>query len=114
MVAKKPYVPARGDVVWVSFNPTRGHEQRGRRPALIISPRLYNAASGLALACPITSQIKGYPFEVKVTIHKKQSVVLVDQVRSIDWAERKTEKILAAPARVVRETQEYLKSLLFE
>lgn len=114
MVKKKKYAPERGDIVWVSFGPTRGHEQKGRRPALIVSPRSYNAAAGLALACPITSKSKGYPFEVAVVIRKKQSVVLVDQVRSIDWTERQVEKILAAPAHVVEETQEYLKKLLSE
>ena len=112
MVAR--YTPERGDVVWVTFDPTRGHEQRGRRPALIVSPRAYNAASGLAIVCPITSQIKGYPFEVSVTIQKKQSAVLVDQARSLDWKERGVEKIQSAPARVIEEAQEYLKRLLFE
>ena len=99
--------------MWVTFDPTRGHEQRGRRPALVISPRSYNAASGLAIVCPVTSQIKGYPFEVMVTIRKKQSAILVDQIRSLDWTERRTEKILSAPARVIEEVQEYLKKLVY-
>ena len=80
------YVPTRGDVVWINFDPQAGHEQKGRRPALIISHRDYNAQSGLALCCPITSRIKGYPFETPVTpgygIH---GVVLCDQVRNVDW-----------------------------
>ena len=112
MVTKKKYIPERGDVVWVSFDPVRGHEQRGRRPALIVSPRSYNSASGLALACPVTSHIKGYPFEVKVVIQKKESAVLVDQIRSIDWNERNVEKILTAPAHVVEETQERLEKII--
>ncbi len=112
MVAKKSYVPQRGDVIWVSLDPTRGHEQRGRRPALIVSSRSYNAASGLALACPVTSQTKGYPFEVKIILKKKKGAVLVDQIRSIDWNERKVEKILSAPTRVLEETQERLSKLI--
>ena len=114
MVAKKTYIPGRGDIVWLTFDPSLGHEQKGRRPALIVSPRSYNAASSLALACPITSRIKGYPFEVEVTIRKKPSAVLVDQIRSIDWKEREAEKLLAVPARVVSEVQEYLKKLVSE
>lgn len=113
MVAKKKYIPERGDIVWVSLNPTRGHEQRGRRPALVLSPRSYNAAAGLVLACPITSQVKGYPFEVKSTLRKIAGVVLVDQVRSLDWKERAVEKIATAPASTLEEVQELVKKLLF-
>ena len=114
MVAKKSYTPDRGDLVWLTFDPTRGHEQRGRRPALVVSPRSYNASSGLAIACPVTSQVKGYPFEVAVSIRKKQSVILVDQVRSVDWAQREAEKIMAAPAHVTEQVQAYLRKLVLE
>src|SRR3989344_6707725 len=93
MVARRGYIPNRGDIVWLDFSPVRGHEQRGRRPALIISSREYNASSGLTLACPITSKIKGYPFEVSFKIKTVQGVILSDQIRGIDWAERNAEKI---------------------
>jgi mRNA interferase MazF len=112
MVVKKAYVPDRGDVVWLDFNPTRGHEQHGRRPALILSPRVYNAASGLAFACPITSQIKGYPFEVPIPVKNVQSAVLTDQLRSIDFRERNAEKFTKTSQSVLTEVQEYLQKLL--
>ena len=84
------YVPNRGDVVWLNFDPQAGHEQRGRRPALIVSPRPYNGRSGLALCCPITSQTKRYPFETPVTpADAIQGVILCDQIRSVDWRARK-------------------------
>ena len=84
-----PVVPDRGDVVYLDFEPQAGREQAGRRPALVLSPRAYNAASGLMLCCPITSQVKNYPFEVKVIgTTKVTGVVLSDQVRSLDWEAR--------------------------
>ncbi|NBD74306.1 endoribonuclease MazF [Patescibacteria group bacterium] len=88
MVARR--VPDRGDVVWVDLNPTRGHEQARVRPALVLSPRSYNRKTSLILACPITSHAKGYPFEVPISVQKEkiEGVVLVDQVRSLDWRER--------------------------
>ena len=89
MVRKKVYIPDRGDIVWVNFNPTKGHEQANKRPAIILSPKIYNTKTSLALACPITSVKKGYPFEIALTKEKTTGVVLVDQVRSIDWRERK-------------------------
>ena len=81
------YVPDAGDVVWLHFNPQKGHEQAGYRPALVISPRAYNSKTGLMLCCPITTQIKGYPFEVTIAVGKN-NVVLADQVKSLDWTAR--------------------------
>jgi len=86
----KRYIPDRGDVVWLTFTPQAGHEQAGRRPALVISPVLYNKKVGLAIFCPITSKVKGYPFEVKIPKGLKVGgVVLSDQVKSMDWRARK-------------------------
>ena len=87
-------VPDRGDVVLLSFDPTVGHEQAGVRPAVVLSPGLYNKASGLCLVCPITTKIKGYPFEVTLEGPKKTSgVALADQLSSIDWQARKIKVI---------------------
>ncbi len=84
-----PFVPGRGDIVWIDLNPARGHEQAGRRPAVVVSPDDYNRRVGLALMCPITSHIKGYPFEVPLpTGGCVVGAVLCDQVRSVAWRER--------------------------
>ena len=82
-----PYVPNAGDIVWLHFSPHMGHEQAGHRPALVISPQAYNSITGLMLCCPITTQIKGYPFEVLIAGDQK-NVVLSDQVKSLDWSSR--------------------------
>jgi mRNA interferase MazF len=88
------YVPARGDVVGITFNPQAGHGQAGRRPALVLSPSSYNRKVGLAILCPITSQVKGYPFEVAIGSGSKLGgVILSDQVKSLDWRIRKAEFI---------------------
>lgn len=84
----KRYVPDAGDIVWLHFDPQAGHEQAGHRPALVLSPVVYNGKAGLMLCCPMTTQIKGYPFEVLIA-GNKPSAVLADQVKSLDWAERK-------------------------
>jgi len=93
----KKYVPGRGDIVWLNFTPQAGHEQSGKRPALTLSPLAYNRKVGLALFCPITSQQKGYPFEVALPEEGKTSgVVLSDQIRNLDWKARRaafTEKV---------------------
>lgn len=81
------YVPEAGDVVWLQFNPQAGHEQAGRRPAVVLSPLAYNRRTSLMLCCPMTTQIKGYPFEVRVGV-AGDSVVLSDQVKSVDWQAR--------------------------
>jgi mRNA interferase MazF len=86
------YIPDSGDIVWITFNPQAGHEQSGRRPALVLSPSAYNEKVSLALLCPITSQIKGYPFEVRLSEKSKiQGAILADQVKSLDWKIRKAE-----------------------
>ena len=84
------YVPSRGDIVWMSFTPQAGHEQAGHRPALVVSPREYNAVTNLALFCPITSQVKGYPFEVDLPPTSPiTGVILADQIKSLDWRARR-------------------------
>jgi mRNA interferase MazF len=91
-------VPEAGDIVWLYFDPQAGHEQAGHRPALVVSPSVYNGRTGLMLCCPLTTQIKGYPFEVAVA-GKLSSVVLADQVKSLDWLARKARfKGKVAPA----------------
>lgn len=112
MVAKRSYVPCRGHVVWLDLNPVRGHEQRGSRPALIVSSEKYNAKSGLALVCPITSQVKGYPFEVALTIKAVAGVLLADQIRSIDWTERRVKKIGLVSEKTMAEIQDLLRKLI--
>ena len=93
------YIPERGDIVWVNFNPQAGHEQAGRRPALVLSPSAYNARVGLAIMCPITNQIKGYPFEVVIPSGVGVTgAVLSDQVKSLDWRSRNAELICPLPA----------------
>src|SRR3990172_1318707 len=90
LVVASRYVPDRGDAVWLQFDPRLGHEQAGRRPALVLSPRTYNSRVGLALFCPITSQVKGYPFEVPLpTGLRIRGCVLADQIKSLDWRSRK-------------------------
>jgi mRNA interferase MazF len=112
MVVVKKYVPERGELVWITLDPSLGHEQKGRRPALVVSPRAYNAKSGLALVCPVTSHIKDYPFEVRCMVQNTESVILVDQIRSIDWKMRKVSKILKASPRVLQEVELLLGKLL--
>jgi len=93
MVKSNSYVPDKGDMVWLDFNPQLGHEQKGRRPALTISYKSYNQKIGMALFCPITSRVKGYPFEVLVNGTKINGCVLSDQIKSLDWTERNIEFI---------------------
>jgi len=86
------YIPERGDVVWIDMHPQAGHEQAGRRPAIVLSPSSYNGKVGLALFCPVTKQIKGYPFEVIIPSGLKVTgAILSDQVKSLDWKIRNTE-----------------------
>jgi mRNA interferase MazF len=112
-MAGRAYVPDRGDVVWLEFDPQAGHEQAGHRPALVLSPSAYNRRSGLMLCCPITSRVKGYPFEVALAGKRGLSgVVLADQVKSLDWRARRARKKDAAPPEAVRETMGKLHALL--
>ncbi len=98
MVKSKGYSPERGDIVWLNFNPQSGLEQAGRRPALVISPQTYNQKTELAICCPITSQIKDYPFEVKIPeCLEIRGVVLSDQFKSLDWKTREAEFICKLP-----------------
>jgi mRNA interferase MazF len=85
------FVPDAGDIVWLNFTPQSGHEQAGHRPALVLSPAAYNDKTDLMICCPMTTQIKNYPFEVPIA-GTPQSVVLADQVKSFDWRSRKTAK----------------------
>ncbi len=111
MVSQR-YVPAAGDLVWTSFDPQTGHEQAGRRPALVLSPASYNGKVGLALACPVTSQVKGYPFEVSLTSKRVRGVVLADQIRSLDWRARQFTFIERAAEETVTTVKELLETLL--
>jgi mRNA interferase MazF len=109
------YVPDRGDVVWLQFNPQVGHEQAGRRPALVISPKPYNQKVGLALFCPITSSVKGYPFEVLLPETEEFSgAILSDQIKSLDWRVRQAKRISRAPKDVVSEVLAKIRALLTE
>jgi len=107
------YVPERGDVVRVSLEPQAGHEQMGRRPALVMSPKVYNEKVGLALLCPVTNQVKGYPFEVPVPEGLPVTgVVLADQVKSLDWRARRCERICRVPDQVPVDVFRRIQALL--
>lgn len=109
------FVPARGDVVWLSFTPQTGHEQAGRRPALVLSPASYNRKVGLAICCPVTSQVKGYPFEVQIPSGLRVGgVVLSDQVKSLDWRARRASFICRLPAAATSDVLDKLGVLLSE
>lgn len=105
--------PERGDVVWIPCSPLAGHEQAGRRPALVLSPSAYNGKVGLALLCPIASRVKGFPFEVAIPPGLPiEGVVLADQVRSLDWRSKRVEKSCTLPAATVAEVLAKLSTLL--
>ncbi len=87
------YIPEEGDIVWLEFDPQAGHEQAGHRPAVVLSRKAYNQKTGLAIFCPITSRIKGYPFEVNVDGKRISGAVLSDQVKSLDWKARRAKLI---------------------
>lgn len=107
------YVPDRGDAVWITLNPQAGHEQAGRRPALILSPAAYNGKVGLALLCPITNQIKGYPFEVVVPAGLAVTgAILSDQVKSLDWRARNASFICRLPLATITEVLQKLNTLV--
>ena len=109
----RAYVPAAGDLVWLTFDPQAGHEQRGRRPALILSPRSYNAKARLAIACPITSQVKGYPFEVVLPAGSTiTGAILADHVKNLDWHARRIVFESKAPAELLTEVRERLRVLI--
>jgi len=107
------YVPDRGDVVWISLNPQAGHEQAGRRPAVVLSPASYNGKVGLAVFCPITSQVKEYPFEVIIPPGLSVTgAVLADQVKSLDWRARRADLIARLPAAVIGDVLVKVRTLL--
>ena len=110
----KPYIPDRGDAVWITLNPQAGHEQSGRRPAVVLSPGVYNGKVGLAILCPITNEIKGYPFEVLIPSGLAISgAILSDQAKSLDWRVRKADLICSLPENTVAETLQKLSTLIF-
>ncbi len=107
------YTPERGDVVWITFNPQAGHEQAGRRPAVVLSPKAYNGKVGLALLCPVTSQVKGYPFEVPIPDGLPvNGVILSDRVKSLDWKARKAEKACSLPEESIKKIRQRVKALI--
>lgn len=107
------YVPNAGDLIWLTFDPHAGREQRGRRPALVLSPSAYNRKSSLALVCPITSRVKGYPFEVALPEGLAFSgVILADHLKSVDWQERRAEPAGRVTPQVLAEVLDRLAPLL--
>jgi mRNA interferase MazF len=107
------YVPERSDAIWITLNPQAGHERAGRRPALVLSPSTYNRKVGLAILCPITNQIKGYPFEVRVPEGLKVTgAILSDQVKNLDWKARQAEFICRVPIETTEEALRKLNTLL--
>jgi mRNA interferase MazF len=111
----REYVPERGDIVWLQFNPQVGNEQSGKRPALVLSPKAYNTKVGLAVFCPVTSKIKGYPFEVILPEKMKISgAVLADQVKSLDWRARKVKKLGHLPGDLLKEVFAKIRPLLID
>ena len=111
-MATRSYVPGAGDVVWLEFDPQAGHEQAGHRPALVVSPASYNAKTGLMVCCPMSTRIKGHPFEVVAEFDGVASAVLSDQVKSLDWKVRKAKKKGAVPAVVMVHVRAKIKALL--
>jgi mRNA interferase MazF len=110
---KAAFVPDAGDFVWLTFDPQAGREQAGRRPALVLSPKIYNARSGLALVCPVTNQTKGYPFEVAVPGGcGATGVILADHVKSVDWKARHGERLGRSTDEVMGEVRAKLAAVL--
>jgi mRNA interferase MazF len=107
------YIPDRGDIVWLNFNPQAGHEQRGKRPALILSPKIYNEKSSLCIVLPITSTIKGYPFEVPLSKNLPvEGVILSDQVKSLDFSVREVSFICKVSSSVIETVQKNVMALI--
>jgi mRNA interferase MazF len=113
VVVASPYVPAAGDLVWISFDPQAGSEQAGRRPALVLSGAAYNRRTGLGLFCPITNRMKGYPFEVPLPGGLPISgAVLVDQIKCLDWRVRKAESVGIVPPGILAAAHDRLDVLM--
>lgn len=107
------YIPDRGDIIWLEFDPQKGHEQKGKRPGIVLSKKEYNQKSNLAIICPITSKIKDYPFEVRIN-SIIQGVILSDQIRSIDWKSRNAAFIEKTSEEILKEILENIDLLLNE
>jgi mRNA interferase MazF len=111
--ASRSFVPDVADIVWVDFTPQVGHEQAGRRPAVVLSPREYNQKVGLAILCPITSRVKGYPFELELppglAVHGS---IQVDQLKSVDWRQRRVQRLGRLPASILHEVRQTIATLL--
>ena len=103
------YIPNQGDIVWLHFDPQAGHEQAGHRPALVLSPQKYNRISGMMICCPMTTKIKGYPFEV---LDGTGSAILADQVKNLDWQARKATFKASITSAALTEVQGKIKTLL--
>ncbi len=108
------YIPNRGDVVWLNFTPQAEHEQMGSRPALVLSPEKYNKKTGLAVCCPITSNVKGYPFEVAISGKKINGAVLSDHLKNLDWKVRKAKFIEKASKEVVEQCSMKISALIIQ
>jgi mRNA interferase MazF len=113
MVDSAAYVPERGDIIWINLNPQSGHEQSGRRPAVVLSPKSYNEKTGLTILCPVTGKIKGYPFEVIIPDgFSINGSILSDQVKSLDWRTRNAEYIFSLPEEIISSVLKKLSLLL--
>ncbi len=112
-MVKRAYIPERGDIVWLNFDPQTGREQSGKRPAIILSPASYNRTVGLAIVCPITSRIKGYPFEVLTEGKNIKGAVLADHVKSMDWRSRQAKFAERSSKQVLAEVLAKLASVLY-
>src|SRR5207302_7392994 len=107
------YIPERGDLIWLDFDPQTGREQAGRRPVLVLSPAIYNRKAGLAVVCPITSHSKGYPFEISLPPkHAIQGVILTDHLKSLDWAQRRAQRVGKLSGETLEQVQHTIAALL--
>jgi mRNA interferase MazF len=111
-MARRSYVPDAADIVWLEFDPQAGHEQAGHRPALVISPASYNGRAGLMVCCPITTRIKGHPFEVLIRVGDTECAVLSDQVKSLDWTVRRARQKASIPPEAMTQVRAKIKALL--
>ena len=109
----RPYIPDAGDLVWLNFSPRAGHEQAGRRPAIVLTPRSYNQKAGLAVMCPLTREAKGYPFEVPIPKPgRMEGVILTDHIKSVDWQSRQAQKIGRVPAETLQQVRATIAALI--
>lgn len=111
-MSKVPYIPTRGDIIWLIFDPRVGHEQSGRRPALVLSRQIFTERTGLAIVCPITSKIKGLPFEIVLKRTKTEGAILPIHVRSVDISARKSSYIEKVPASILNRTEQSIKAMI--